>query len=192
MHNELTNLLPPERRRALVRTYFIRIGVISIVLINILVLAAALLLFPTYVFLTKSMSAKQAHLASIEASLSSSNGKGLAARLAALTTNATILTALANTPAVSVIIRKVLAVEHPGVTLSGFSYSPATDKTSSGGLTISGTAVTRDALRNYQLALQSAPITLSAALPVSAYAKDSNIAFTIVITLAPQGAGITP
>jgi len=52
-------------------------------------------------------------------------------------------------------------------------------------LSVSGTAANREALRTYQLALQGAPFTLTAALPVSAYAKDSDIAFTITITLSP-------
>ncbi len=161
-----------------------RLGVVGIILVTTLIIIAAVLLFPTYMLLTGSMSAKQARLASLETALTSSNGKELTARLTALTNNTATLVTLARTPSVSAIIRSALDIARPGVSLTGFVYAPATDKTSKGQLTISGTAVTRDALRNYQLALQSAPITQSAALPVSAYAKDSDIAFTIVITLA--------
>jgi len=48
-----------------------------------------------------------------------------------------------------------------------------------------GIAATRDALRNYQIALQNAAFARAADLPVSAYAKDSNISFNITITLKP-------
>jgi hypothetical protein len=54
-----------------------------------------------------------------------------------------------------------------------------------GTLSVSGIAVTRGALRAYQLALQSAPFAVAANLPVSAYAKDTDIAFTITVTLTP-------
>jgi hypothetical protein len=39
-------------------------------------------------------------------------------------------------------------------------------------------------LRSYQLALQGASFARAVDLPVSAYAKDADIAFTVTITLA--------
>lgn len=185
MHNELTNLLPSERKRTLRRSYFLRLGVIGIVLVNILVLAAALLLLPTFVLLTQSAAAKANRLATIESALSSADEQTLSVRLAALTKDAATLTALADVPSVSAVIRTVLAVPRPGIALSGLIYTPATDKNSSRMLVVSGTAATRDALRNYQIALQNAPVVISALLPVSAYAKESGITFTITITLKP-------
>ncbi len=53
-----------------------------------------------------------------------------------------------------------------------------------GGIAVSGTAATRDALRQYQLALQNAAGVQSADVPVSAYAQDANIPFTVTVTLA--------
>lgn len=184
MYNELTNLLPPERQSTLLRDYFLRLGVVTAVLLGILTLVSAVLLVPTYVFLVKSATAKEAQLATIESALSSANEKELSVRLAALTADAAVLTALSNAPSASAIMRAVLALSRPGITLSGFAYTPTAKKVSST-LTVSGTAATRDALRNYQLALQGAPFALSAVLPVSAYAKDTNITFTITVTLAP-------
>ncbi len=185
MHNELTNLLPLERQRTLTREYFMRLGIISIVLVNVLVLIAALLLSPTYVFLSKSMSAEQTRLATIESTLAATNGSEFSSRLSALMSDATILLALADAPSASATIREVLAVSRPGITLAGLVYTPAATEASSGTLAVSGTAATRETLRNYQLALQGAPFARAAVLPVSAYAKDSNIGFTISITLAP-------
>jgi len=187
MQNELTNLLPPERQRALARAYVVRMGVVGIVLISALMLVATMLLVPAYVLLTKSTSAKEARLTSMEAALSSEDEKELSARLAALTQDTATLAALRDAPSASGIMRSVLAVARPGVTLSGFVYTPTADKTL-GTLAISGTATTRDGLRNYQLALQNAPFARFATLPISAYAKDTDIAFTITITLAPREA----
>lgn len=184
MNNELTNLLPFRRQRALSRDYFLRLGVVGAVLLGILVFASAILLVPMYVFLADAVRVKEASLASIESALSSADEKALSARLAALTNDAATLTALAGAPSVSTIIRAVISVSRPGIALSGFAYTPAANKIP-GTLALSGTAATRDALRTYQLALQGAPFALSATLPVSAYAKDTDIAFTITITLAP-------
>ena len=184
MYNEFTDLLPPERQSALTRDYFLRLVVVSAVLVSVLILTAAVLLLPTYVFLAKSASAKETRLATIESALSSANEKDLSARLATLSGDAAVLTTLASTPSASTILRTVLAVPRPGITLSGFSYTPSAKKVPST-LSISGTATTRDSLRSYQLVLQGTPSVLSAALPVSAYAKDTNIMFTITLTLAP-------
>ncbi|MBI4088592.1 hypothetical protein HY415_00670 [Candidatus Kaiserbacteria bacterium] len=184
MHNELTNLLPLERQGAFLRNYFLRLSVIFALLVSALVFISAVLLLPTYVFLAKSAGTKEAHLTNIESALSSADEKELSARLTALTRDAAALNALADVPSASGIFRTVLAVPRPGITLSGFAYAPAGDKAPRV-LTFSGVAATRDALRSYQLALQGAPFALSATLPVSAYAKDTDIAFAITVTLAP-------
>jgi hypothetical protein len=186
MQNEHTNLLPEDRQRSLRHGYFIRLVVVAIIFLIALTCAAAVLLIPTYVFLTESAGAKETHLANIESTISSPDESVLSARLAALSDDSNILGMLASSSSVSATIRSVLAVSRPGITLSGFSYAPSVDSKNSNGMTVSGIAKTRDALRNYQLALQSAPFATAADLPVSVYAKDTDIAFTITITLAPQ------
>ncbi|MDE2173507.1 MAG: hypothetical protein KGJ31_02845 [Patescibacteria group bacterium] len=184
MHRELTNLLPLERRRALRRDYVLRLGVIAALFVSALFFIAAALLLPTYVFLTGSFKVKETHLANIESTLSSVSQKTISDRLAALSDHAATLIAITNTPFASVVIREVLAIPRPGITLSGFVYTPAA-RGRPGVVTVSGTAATRDTLRNYQLALEGASFALSADLPVSAYAKDTAISFTITVTLAP-------
>lgn len=184
MYNELTDLLPPERREALSREYYLRLGVVAVSFVTALVLISMVLLVPTYLFLTTSANAKETRLAAINATLTSSNEGSLTARLTALSSNAATLSALAQAPSASAAIRSILALSRPGITLSAFTYTPAGGKKNAV-IAISGTAATRDALRNYQLALSGAPAVLSADLPVSAYAKDSDISFTITMTLAP-------
>lgn len=184
MPDELTNLLPPERARALRRDYALRVSVVAIAAMTALTLAAAVLLLPTSVLLSSSASAKRAHLATLTAASPSASDAALAARLAVLASRAGTLSALADTPSVSSLTRTVLAVTRPGVTLSGFSYAPATGKDAAA-FVVSGVAQTRDALRSYQLALQGMPSVRSVSLPVSAYAKDADITFSITVALSP-------
>jgi Tfp pilus assembly protein PilN len=184
MHNEPVNLLPEDRQRALRYDYFMRIGVVAIALFIALSFAAAILLVPSYVFLVENKHAKEAQLANVESVLSSSGKTALSAQLAALSDDTATLQTLATAPSVSVAIRKALAISRSGITLSGFIYSSGVNQNPNT-LAISGVAATRDALRRYQLALQSAPFAQSADLPISTYAEDANIAFTITITLAP-------
>lgn len=183
MRNEITNLLPLPRQHALSRDYVIRLAVVVAFMLTALVLTAAVLLLPSYVFLTKNENAKKNYLASIESTTSSADEKGLSTRLSALSADTATLIALGHAPSISTVIREILSISRPGIVLSGFSYTSAVGKKSST-LVLSGIAATRDALRNYQLSMGSAPSVLSADLPVSAYAKDSQITFAITITLA--------
>ncbi|MFA5998355.1 MAG: hypothetical protein WC814_03170 [Candidatus Paceibacterota bacterium] len=182
MNNEPINLLPQERQRTLAREYLLRLGTVAAFMITALTFVAGLLLLPTYVFLSQSAIAKEAHLANIEFTLSSENEAALSAHLAALSSDAELLIALGRSSSASATIRDALGVSHPGIALSGFAYTPAGKVP--GTLAVSGVAATRDALRTYQLALQKAPFVASAELPVSAYAKDTHIVFTIMLTLA--------
>lgn len=184
MRNNLTNLLPLERQESLAREYRFRFGVVAALLFTALVLAAAVMLMPTYIFLSDTVHAKETRLASIKTTLSSADEIALSARLLALSSDAASLISLSKRASASSVIRSVLTVSRPGVTLSGISYTPPAGKNPST-LALTGAAATRDSLRRYQLALQDAPSVLSADLPVSAYAKDVNIIFTITITLAP-------
>ncbi|HVB20266.1 MAG TPA: hypothetical protein VNF51_03255 [Candidatus Paceibacterota bacterium] len=183
MYNELTNLLPSKRQSVLTHDYFLRLGVVGVVLLITLTFIAAILLIPAYVFLQQNAGAKAARLASIESTLSSTNETALSVRLTALTEDVATLTALASAPSASAIIRTMLAVPHSGIALSGLTYTPVSGKVPET-LALFGVAATRDALRAYQLALQGAPSVLSATLPVSAYANDTNIIFTITVTFS--------
>lgn len=184
MNNEFINLLPPERQQALSRDYFMRVGVVAALMITALVIVAAALRVPNYTFLTKSMAAKQARLANVEAILSASNEAALSARLTVLSGEAEQIIALKNVPYASATLRSVLAVPRSGIALTSFKYVRANGKTP-GTLVLSGIAETRDSLRAYQVELQNAPFAAAANLPVSAYAKDVSIPFVITVTLAP-------
>jgi len=184
MHEELTNLLPLVRERQLLRQYFLRTGVVGVALVTALTLSAGILLIPTYVLLNHNEEAKRIQRANIESRLSPTDDATLSARLATLSENTAALVALSKAPSPSSLLRDVLHVSRPGIILSGFAYTPPSGGKAAA-LLVSGSAATREALRAYQLALEESPFVRSAALPVSAYAQDTDIAFTITLTLTP-------
>ena len=184
MRNRLTDLLPPERKRALRAEYFKLLAVVALLFVAGLAAAAAVLLVPTYVYLARAASAERAQVAAIDATLASSNEAALSARLTALSNDASTLVALANAPSVTGLMGEVLAVSRPGVTLAGFTYAPEAGAQPAT-LAISGIAATRDALLEYQLALKASAFATGADLPVSVFAQSTNIPFTVTVTLAP-------
>lgn len=184
MRNEFTNLLPRARIQALKREYAIRLAVVALWFIAALALIAGILLVPTYMFLGNATAEKQARLVSLRSSLSLKDESSLAKRLAVLAENASSLTALSEANSMSSLLRSVLQVAHPGVALTGFSYTPP-EGAHLASFAITGIAANRTALRNYQVALENAPFASSAALPVSAFAQDRDITFKIQVALQP-------
>ncbi len=182
MLKPLTNLLPVARQRALVHEYYYRLIVVIVGLSIVLIGVAAILLLPIYVYLVGNVQEKSNQLGHIKATLSSADEIALSARLTALSNDAAALIALSKRPSISAAVRSVLVVPRPGISLSSFTYTPGAKSST---LLINGAAATRDSLRGYQLALQSMPSAISATLPVSVYAKDSDIGFTITIVLKP-------
>lgn len=184
MFPELTNLLPVSRVRAFRRAYFMRLAVVALALAAVVVVAHGFLLAPSYLYAARETAREQRQLDAISASLATTEEKQVSARLSALRDNVTYLGHLGAAPTASAVLRAVLAVPRPGITIGGISFTPAAAKSQ---MILTGTATTRGALRQYDQALATLPFVTSADLPISAYAKDTDIPFTITLmgTLQP-------
>lgn len=183
MPPEPLDLLPVERRRALRRDYVLRLVTVTAFIALALVGAAAVLLMPTYLFLTSTLRSQDARLASLSTALPTADEAELARRLETLSREGAAILALAKTPKMTQLMRDMLLAPRPGIVLSGFAYTPAA-KDRPGALAISGVAATRNALRAYQLALEAVPGVAKADVPVSSYAKEQDIRFTVTVSLA--------
>jgi hypothetical protein len=151
----------------------------------ILIGTTGVFLMPAYVYLHAETTERMVHLAAIEAGLKSGEDAALEARITALSKNADLLASLADAPSAISVIRAALDVSRPGISLTGLNASPA-QGAKSGTLLLAGIADTRDQLRAYQLALLAEPFVKIADLPISVYAKDSDISFVITITLTTK------
>ncbi len=182
MQSDLINLLPLERVRAFRRSYFMRLAVVAALLLaGVLAMHAALLL-PSYFFLHQQIEERTGELNALNATLAGSQEQTVSARIATLGSKAAYLDHLTKTPAASTAIAAVLALPRPGIRLTGFTYTAPTATQSASQMGIIGVASTREALRQYDLALSSLPYVASADLPIAAYAKETDIEFTITLT----------
>lgn len=183
MYHNLTNLLPPERRHKLHREYVMRLVTVGALFLSLLIVVSGLLLVPSYRSLQSMAVQKQAALTALggPAKVVSQNENDSAE----FVNTVSYLGGLGKTVAASAAVRVVILIPREGVTLSSITFSaPSTAgvvKTPAK-MTITGTAATREALRAYDLALSAAPFISNVDLPISAYAKESNIAFTITLT----------
>lgn len=185
MSSELTNLLPEERIRAFRREYYLRLGAVAAALLIVGIIVHVALLVPSYLYASDAVSVQKEQLAQLTENLASSGEEEMRTRLARLKTDSDQLLVLAQAPSAAQVFKTLLAVPHIGVTITRLTYStPAPD----GRVTLVGVATTRDALRTYHQALGALSFAKSADLPLSAYAKESEIPFTITLT----GSFITP
>jgi len=137
------------------------------------------LLVPSYLYLQEEIQSRELKVATLDASLASSEGREANARLTALVQNSSYLARLATTSTATASIRSVLALPRSGITLSGFSYSPPARTGVDGRLIIDGVASTREALRTYVQVLGKIPSVTNVDLPISVYAKENDIPFTV-------------
>lgn len=179
--SELSNLLPRAKSRALRREYFVRLVTVAFGLATLLVIIHGVLLLPAYLYTHTQVAREQAELDRIAASASSAQERAVNAQINAVQADISYLGRLSTLPTASGAIRAVLTVPHPGITLSGFTYTAPTN-TAEAQMTVTGTASTRDALRSYVSSFSQLSYISKADLPISAYAKDIAIPFTITLT----------
>lgn len=179
---ELTNLLPRSARRALRREYFVRLVTTALGLIVLALIIHGVLLLPAYLYAHQEASRQQAELDRLSADASSAGERDVAGRIAAVQTDITYLSRLATLPTGSGAVRAIAAIPHPGIKLTGFTYAAPTDGKDTSRMTLSGMATTRDSLRLYVESLGQLSYVSKADLPISSYAKERDIPFTITLT----------
>ncbi|MDB5264941.1 MAG: hypothetical protein JWN64_512 [Parcubacteria group bacterium] len=178
---ELTNLLPKDRVRALRKDYFFRLVTVATTLLIGIALVHTVLLIPSYVYATQQIHSGKAELDTLSAALAGSDEAQANARTKNLEADAAYLAQLQTIPTASAAIKAVIMLPRPGISIVGVTFTPP-KADGIGTMTLSGVASDRESLRKYNQALAGLPFVKSADLPISAYAKESDIDFTITLT----------
>ena len=168
------------------REYFIRLATVAVWLLIILVLVQGVLLIPSYIFQNETVIARTTQLQKLSANVSTAQEQQVQTGLKALQAESSYLLNLQGTPTASTALRAVLAVPRQGISITGFTFGPPSTVTPATSalrtMQITGMAATRENLRTYDAALSALPFVSNADLPISDYAKDNDIPFTITLT----------
>lgn len=183
MLTELTNLLPIERQTALSREYLLRLGTFAFAFLAVLIIAHGALLFPAYAYVLQEQQIEKGRVAELSEQREESGFTDLSARVASFTERAKSLEGLTTLPSASDSIRAVLELPRTGIRISSFVWA-APEGGDGGHMRVSGVAMTREALRAFDSALGTLPFVHSTDLPLSAYARESDIPFDIALTLS--------
>ena len=180
MQDESLNLVPRERVQAFRQEYFLRLFTVILLAGMCVVIAHGLLLVPSYIYEQIVIAKQTEHLAQLSAQPIRTGQEETSQQLKTLASDAAYLTRLQATATVSDAIRAILAVPRPGVVLTGIVFGLSTED-GFPQIVLSGSATTRDVLRQYALALSHTPGIQSAVVPISAYAEEKNINFTLTL-----------
>ena len=180
MNEELTNLLPSDRKKQLQKEYTKRLVTISVWAVSFLLITFTILQLPLLVFEIQDKQSNERELALLSAQLSNSGNTEASARLKVLNENLSYLSRLSTTTTGSEIVTSVTNAPHAGIHITGVSYSTPT-KGVGGRVVLIGVATTRQTLQAYTDTLENL-LRISVDLPISAYAKESDIPFSITLS----------
>lgn len=179
---KLTNLLPLERRTRLKQEYLLRLGTLIALSLVVVLVIHGILLAPSYLYLKSQAAVYRDRLAELSLARAASGYADLASRIATLSGNANRLIDLSRVPSGADAIRSILALPRTGISLSSFTFTPGSGDVD-GRMTLMGVATTREVLRNFDLSLNGVEFVKATDLPLSAYATERDIPFTIALTL---------
>lgn len=182
MSTELSNLLPPERRASLARAYALRVASVALIGLGMLVLVHGTLLAPSFSYMRDQKAVQEQRLAELSEKRAVSGFTDLSARVAAFSARAASLEELRARPTASESVRAILALPRSGVTLNAFTFT-APQGSDAGRMSVAGIAATRESLRAFDASLNGLSFVAATDLPLSAYAKERDIPFSIALTL---------
>lgn len=182
MSRNLINLLPASRIRTFRRRYFFRLATVGLALFAGVIVIHTVLLLPSFLYIEAEQSAREEELSRLSTELSASLGDAATHELEAFSADAAHLMRLRSLPTASATLRAVLGTPHAGITISGITYAPPKGDAANGKVTLAGMAGSRESLRAYERALREVPGVDSVELPIGAYAKVSDIDFTVTLT----------
>lgn len=168
------SLLPEEYRKKLQTEYRIRLAVIGLIGILALAIISGVFVFPTYLRVTTENSISQLQKQALEKQIAIQTGQNSSNDIKSIKQNLSIATL--DQRSVIKVISAVVQTQSSSIKLTSFSY---TYNPKASTLMISGIALDRQSLQTFQKKLSAQSIFKSADLPLSDYAKDANIPFSI-------------
>ncbi len=175
----MTNLIPPESKKQLVRLYFVRLISVWSLLWSVSLLLAASLLYPTYLLIT-GISA--AHVDSIASVTERTEVYDMIVKdFSRSSQEAKLIISSNEEPSLSNLLQTMWLVNGQGVEITSVKLSRNATGVAPIGLT--GEATDRQALASFRDRLDALAYVTDVNLPIGNLAENQDITFTISITV---------
>ncbi len=170
------SLLPEEYRKKMQKEYRIRLAVVGLLGLIALAVISGVFIFPTYLRISTENNITSIQKQVLENQITLQTGQNSSEDIKSVKQNMSIAS-LDQRSAISA-ISAVVQAQSKDIKLTNFSY---TYNSKASNLSINGIALNRQALQSFQKNLSAQKLFTSVELPLSDYAKDSNISFSINI-----------
>lgn len=176
----MLNHLPAAAKQRVKREYWMRVATVMLVLVGSSVLGVAILHTPAYVAVNNQLEQYQDSFSAAAARTEDLQ----AAEATVIETNQLTTRVLENasTTPLRQYYRAILSQVSDQVTVTAFSIRREEESGTPGNISLSGVAVTREALANFQRALEQDEHFASAELPISSLASSRDISFSMTLT----------
>lgn len=177
------NLLPFEEKKKLRKEYRRRIFVVFLLMIIVAEAIMAILLVPTIILVISQEKDFKAQLLEYGELSAEGEGGSFNALLKETTEKLNELSPAKNKALPSEAIIKIVKTKTIGIHLERFTYKAGKDF-ATGDFTIDGKAETRDALLLFRKALEAEKSFSAVRLPVSNFAQEKDIPFSVGVTVS--------
>ncbi len=178
----MSNLLPLEQQKEIHREYVLRRAIILLAFLLVVLVAAVVFLLPSFVvsyYKKGEMTDRVTYFTQSDAALKEDDTIRL--KLHDVNKKLEVVKAPDQNFYIYSLFRTILADQVPGVKLTELSYDTKSSKDGSGYITVGGTALDRESLTVFVNNLSREVVFSSVDLPISNFAKDRDIDFSIQI-----------
>lgn len=176
----MINLIPPDARTRITTEYWIRAVTVWLFLLAVGAVLAGAFLLPSFVLVTSQV--RSFAVEAEEAKASVAHGDGTARALVVASDQARLLMEIERTKRFTEVIDVVSEAANEGIDVREYSFVR-----SAGGVApvrVGGTAATRQSLAVFRDALLAQASVSAVDLPISNFAKDRDIEFSLTLTIA--------
>lgn len=138
-------------------------------------------MLPSFLHIEQLQRVYEGDLAGLGEKLAGLEEKTIRARVTTLETRAQELQQTAQGSTASSVVRAVIAVPHPGIHIDHLSFTRKGEGQEAT-MIVAGVAASREVLRAYSGTLSLLPYVTKADLPISSFAKEADIPFSITLT----------
>jgi hypothetical protein len=176
----MINLIPPEAQRRITYEYGARVVTVCLLLWALAGVVVGVATLPSYLLVTERLQAVSVDLAAATASADSDSAVSRA--LIVASEQARLLREAENTQRFSTLVAVVEAAAGSGVSIS--SYDFGRDGQALRPVVVGGNAASRQALAAFRDALLAQPLVEEVNLPISNFARDRDIDFSLSISVS--------
>ncbi len=189
----MLHLLPDYHKEKVVSEYKGRVLTIFSIGIFALILVSSVFLIPVYISTHGRFAVVDQQKKDLEAQISRSESNDDAEKVKEIVSAVGVLKQYALREVPSSVFNRILVNKPKGVTITGFIYTPPSTPLSEDLTTvdISGIASSRVALAGFNDSLKKDKVFKSVFIPISSFAKDKDIQFTVKLTVSKDSSDWT-